>query len=337
MKYSRFSMEEKMSVPIDGEMIILNKLKWGDRLLLLYGKNVNPYHVFRSFINNGLANGDLCLYAFDSSTSKLSFEEKVPNLHIVPLEKQKSKFLEKFYDKLMKMYVYVKTGKYNGLRILIDFGKMIDNSNSTDIIDCEKEILRKTKESSRLISKSWSKLNFKHYKKVLGEKFPIIALTSYNITSTSNESIKSLIDLHERVVISTQNQFTALLPNFATKQELNLENSLDTISEEVVEEFVKKNLTSISLSILYQEPMCGYDIIKTLSRRYHVFLNQATVYSTLYSLEKAGILKNETMPDNKTKVFILTDEGRSIAKNKLRDFTKVLEHTFSFLKVNNQF
>lgn len=337
MKYFRFSMEERMSVPVDGEMIILNKLKWGDRLLLLYGENVNVYPVFRSFIDNGLANGDLCLYAFDASTSKLSIDKKVPNLHVIPLEKQKSNFLEKFYDKLRKMYIYVKTGKYNGLRILIDFGKLIDNSSSTDIIDCEKEILRKTKESSRLITKSWSKLNFKHYKTVLGEKFPVIALTAYNTASIDNESIKSLIDLHERVVISTQNQFTALLPNFATKQELNIESSLDTVSEEVVEEFIKKNLENMVLSILYQEPMCGYDVIKTISRRYHVFLNQATIYSTLYSLEKGGILKNETMPDNKTKVFILTDDGRNVAKNKLRDFTKVLEHIFSLLKVNNQF
>jgi len=331
-------MGEKMSVPVGGGMIILNKLKWGDRLLLLYGDNVNPYPVFRSFVNNGLSNGDLCLYAFDISTSKLSFEEKEPNLRIIPLNKKRQKLnLEKFYDKLMRMYVHIKAGKYNGLRVLIDFGKISDNPNSEDILDCEKEILRKSKESSRLLRKSWSKLGFKHYKKVLGENFPIIALTAYNTSSIDNDTMKSLIKLHERIVISTQNQFTTLLPNFITKQELSLENSLDTVSEKVVEEFVKKNLENIILSVLNQEAMCGYDMIKTIARRYHVFLNQATVYSTLYSLKKAGILKNETMPDNKTKIFILTDDGINIAKNKLRDFTKVLEHTFSFLKLNNEF
>ena len=333
MKRFRFNMGEKLSVPVDGRMIILNKLKWGDRLLLLYGENTNPYSTFHSFINNGLANGDLCLYAFDAGSTKLSLE-KESNIYLVPLEKKKSNLLNKFYNELMKMYVHVKTGKYNGLRVLIDFGNIVNNSNLEEVIECEKEILRKAKESSRLVSKAWSKISFKHYKNVLGEKFPIIALVAYNITATDEETMRSLINLHERVVISTQNQFTALLPNFTTKQELNTETPLDTVSEEVVEEFAKSNLENIILSLLYQNGMCGYDMIKTISRRYHVFLNQATVYSNLYSLQKAGIIKSELMSDNKTKVFVLTDEGRDSARNRLRDFSKVLEHTFSFLKLN---
>ncbi len=335
MKYSSFTTREKISIPTESGQMILNKLKWGERILLLYDNAVDVSSVFSSFINNGLANGDLCLYAFESNSNKLFFERKDPNLRIIPLDMKKQKSsLEKFYERLIKMYIYVKAGKCNGLRILTDFG----NASLTDhILNCERELFRKSKESSRLVSKTWSKLSFKHYKTVLEENFPIITLTAYNISSADNEKLKSLIELHERIIISTQNHFTALLPNFPNKQEIVIESPVDAISEEAVEEFVKNNLETMILSILCQQAMSGYDIIKTISKRYNVFLNQATVYSTLYSLEKVGILQRVNLVDNKTKVFSLSDEGKNIAKNKLRDFTNMLEHTFSFLKVNNRF
>ncbi len=350
MEYSKFRMAEKMSIPLEGKLMILNKLKWGDRLLLLYGDGVKTHPVFQQFINNGLANGDLCLYAFDVNANKLSWEagggeRKEPNLHLIPLEAGKQNFLKKFNVKLTQMYSKIKTGKYNGLRIIIDFGNLANSLNPKDTIACEKEILRKTKESLRLVSKSWSKLQFKHYKSALRQDFPIISLTAYNIASTDNQSMKSLIGMHNRVLISTEKQSIALLPNFITTQDLGVEGSLDSISEEAVKDFVKNNLESIILLLLYKEGMCGYDVIKAISRHYHVFLTQATVYSNLYSLEKAGLLKSKIMPDNKTKVFVLNDVNSSggdvtqnnIVKNKLKDFSNVLKHTFSLLKSNGSF
>ncbi|MBI3412511.1 MAG: PadR family transcriptional regulator [Candidatus Aenigmarchaeota archaeon] len=332
-------MREKMSIPADGSIIISNKLGWGDRLLLLYGDNVDPCPVFQSFVNNGLADGNLCLYAFDATSNKLFLGEggEGPNLRAVPLRKHGPDLLEKFYNNLRTITTRINAGEHNGLRILIDFGKIINSSNSTDIIDCEREILRKTKQSSRMMKKSWSKLGFKRYKNAFKEKFPIIALTAYNITSIDNESIETLIGLHDKIVVSEQNKFIALLPNFTGNREISVKNSLDIISKEAVEEFVKKNLESIILAMLYGKAMCGYDMIKIISMRYHTFVTQGTVYSILYSLEKGGILKKETMPDNKTKVFILTENGRNVAKNKLTEFTKILEYTFSILKLNNQF
>ncbi|MDI6903295.1 MAG: PadR family transcriptional regulator, partial [Methanocellales archaeon] len=143
----------------------------------------------------------------------------------------------------------------------------------------------------------------------------------------------ALIGLHERMVISTPNESTVVLPNFSLANKFDGNPSIDTISQEAMEQSVRKNLENIALSILQKEPMCGYDIIKTISHQYHVFLSQATVYPLLYSLEEQGLLETEN--DGRAKIYAPTERGKKIIENRLDEFTKAQEYLYNSIKTTS--
>ncbi|MDI6903819.1 MAG: PadR family transcriptional regulator [Methanocellales archaeon] len=135
----------------------------------------------------------------------------------------------------------------------------------------------------------------------------------------------ALIGLHERMVISTPNEFTVLLPNFSLANKFDGNPSIDAISQEVMEQSVRNNLETIILSILQREPMCGYDVIKTISQKFHVFLSQGIVYPVLYDLKKHGLLKVKDM-SMRSRVYAPVERSKKIIENKLNDFAKVQEY-----------
>lgn len=99
-----------------------------------------------------------------------------------------------------------------------------------------------------------------------------------------------------------------------------LEEKHRIVSHKSMEQHVKNSLDVIVLSMLYQEPMCGFDIIKTIVRNFDILLSQGTVYPLLYSLKKQGYLKAEMKPDNKTIVYFLTKSGMRFIEDKVREY-----------------
>jgi len=326
-------MREQMTFPIDGKTIIFDKLQKGDCLLFLYGGNDKKLQLsqsFRSFICNGLKNDESCLYTFDSKNNRLSldstfFKKYTENgkLHIFPMD---GGAIDDLNVKLREMYDYVESGKHDALRLLIDFGNLVSQSNAENIIDCEKRILRKSKEFYRRV---WTKAKYRHGERT-EEPFPLVAISAFDVTSLDRETMSVLIGLHEKIVISTPNEFTVVLPNFSLASQFDGNPSIDAISQEAMKQSVRKNLESIALSILQKEPMCGYDVIKTISHQYRVFLSQATVYPLLYSLEKKGLL--ETKNDGRAKIYAPTERGKNIIASNLDEFTKAQEYLYNSIK-----
>lgn len=312
----RHILKQKMSFPVDGKAIIFNELKKGDDILFLYGKNIKKEPAFFSFIKSGVDNDEFCLYAFDSESNKTNLEPN-DNLKLLPINSVPIKI---FFNNLDNILCSQKP-----VRLLIDFGGMANKNNIENIIFCEKLIRDKIKESSQ----KWSRIR---YKKRL-KSYSIIALTAFDIGSLENETIKKLMGLHKKIVFSTENESTALLPNFSTANSTSIKNGyLDSIPFEAMEKIVKASLEMIILSHISEKPMCGFDIIKAISQQYHVFLSQGTIYPMLYSLEKKGILK--TQNSLKAKLYAITVDGRKIVENKLVDFLKAQEHLFILLSKN---
>lgn len=84
--------------------------------------------------------------------------------------------------------------------------------------------------------------------------------------------------------------------------EINLKKKVlvpKVVVQENAEDYVRKSLKSIILSLLRQDPMSGYDIVRTISQRFRVRLSPSTVYPFLYSLREERILKTEMYQNEK--------------------------------------
>ena len=116
------------------------------------------------------------------------------------------------------------------------------------------------------------------------------------------------------------------------EKELNL-SKLENISELEDEEYnrfvdriVKANREIFVLQALADEPMCGYDVIKEIFLRTHVFLSQGIVYPILYSLEEEGIIRAEYTKGNmRSKLYFITAEGRETVQKRIDIFVKAMK------------
>lgn len=290
--------KEYLSMLIDAKTLLLHKLKKGDVLLFLYVQGVDKYPTYSSFIKTGLEKEELCFYAYDTKDHKwhpeIVFKKYIDSeqLHLLPLGPRDS--IPKIENKLKSLYNRVKA-KHNTLRALIDFGGALHSSNEADIISCERKIIKKSKD-----------LQF-------------IGLTALQLGSLSYDKITELLSMHEKTAIFTPYDVGITL-NFSAERKLK-EIPLELVSLEHVEQFVKNNLENIVLFLLQDQSLCGYDLIKTISQRYHILLSQGTVYPLLYTLTRQGVL--EVKQELKAKVYYLTEEGRKTACRRLEEFRKV--------------
>ena len=95
---------------------------------------------------------------------------------------------------------------------------------------------------------------------------------------------------------------------------------------ELDEKFVKQNLERIVLSLLEQQPLCGYDIIKIIFQRFNIPVSHGRVYPLLYSLENRGILKSEIGKGGRIKVYLITERGAEFIKSKSDEFAEIRKH-----------
>jgi len=97
-----------------------------------------------------------------------------------------------------------------------------------------------------------------------------------------------------------------------------------------IERIIKANIDVIVLCILKDTPMCGHDVIKSIFRKYNIFLSQGTVYPLLYSLRDQGILQEEVDENNmRSKIYSLTPDGGKIVEDRLSGFILAEMHIFN--------
>lgn len=100
------------------------------------------------------------------------------------------------------------------------------------------------------------------------------------------------MELFERFLVSSESRsdFPSFNLSGAAGGE-GIEKPVEVASANTLEEFVKRHLETIVLSLPRERQMCGYDIIKSIHRKYHTPLSQGTVYPLLYDMEDEGIIK----------------------------------------------
>jgi DNA-binding PadR family transcriptional regulator len=314
-------MKEWFSLPGDGKIVLFDEIGKGNEMLFLYGENVEREHSYLTFINRGLEKNELCLYAFPKEKAKISFQNTFKGsvekgqLHLLDIEEKLieekggrkeyiSTCISRIDTKLNEMCSLIEDRKYSTLRVLIDYGSIATPGGIDKIIDLERKMLER--------------------------KISFTAINSFRISSLDYDSVKELMKIHKKVVMSTKNENTAMLPGFWSIQKSK--KTPGVISQETLENFVKSSLETIVLSILHKKPMSGFHIIKTIHGCFHVSLSHGTVYPLLHSLKEGGILNVELGEDMKSRIYTPTEGGEKIIEKKLSDAAKTHEHLLSLIE-----
>jgi DNA-binding PadR family transcriptional regulator len=95
---------------------------------------------------------------------------------------------------------------------------------------------------------------------------------------------------------------------------------------------VKAGKELLILSMIFKQPMSGYDIIKKIYTETTVLLDQGTVYPIIYMLEEDDIIKHEFgIGDTRTKIYRLTPKGEKIAQDRIDNFAQALNYFINLI------
>jgi DNA-binding PadR family transcriptional regulator len=79
-------------------------------------------------------------------------------------------------------------------------------------------------------------------------------------------------------------------------------------SEELRWRFIARFLDVLILGALREKPMSGYDFMGLTSKKFYVNISPGIIYSTLYSMERKGLIKGESR--KRKRVYTLTPKGK---------------------------
>jgi DNA-binding PadR family transcriptional regulator len=98
------------------------------------------------------------------------------------------------------------------------------------------------------------------------------------------------------------------------------------LSNNVREKILKAFLDTAILARLEAKSMNGYDITTFFMKNFHATISTSTVYSTLYSMERNGLIEGTYY--RRSRVYELTEKG----KKTLEDSRNMLEGMQDFIK-----
>ncbi len=133
----------------------------------------------------------------------------------------------------------------------------------------------------------------------------------YNIDKLNPAKIKDLVKTHDRMILSV-NLKTIML------SDKNLEKEINSLSPEVVESIIKRELKNVLVSLLLSKPMCGTDLVKILYQKFNVFISPGQLYPTLHELEREGLLKYEYKLKNKIYSIKEKEQAEVLLKNHVK-------------------
>jgi DNA-binding PadR family transcriptional regulator len=310
------AIDQESWLPISDRVILLRQ---HGSSLLLYENGVEIYRTLSSFIESGLKNGELCVFAYDNTDGK-RHPERVLKAHVeagdlqhFPLEK--GGFLQEIKElssKIEELCEHVRPDesrlKDEAVRVAIDFGSLPTPSNFSSIIDCVMGMLKKK-----------------------DGKIPLRVVTTFNVDFLPDDAIGRLLELHENVMTSMHDEHRMFLINYRSPG-LPSPSPAGTVSKKDLERFVKKHLEIIVLSLMLRSPMCGYDLIRAIFHRYHNFLSQGTVYPVLYDLQRRELLRVDEGKNPRSKVYALTEHGVEEAKTRISQFISAQEYVLESIR-----
>lgn len=304
-------MRKTKKIKKNGPIYILNDFyDTGNDLYLYDSREERRYYVTKSFFQAGMDRNRLCVYAFPKEHDRFQLKNFSGDaFHEIELIRGNIKMLKEedldaFYSDFGELRDYARDNGYEGIHLKIDFGRVRDEIMG-EVIELEKKLHNSSGD------------------------VPVASISSYNMNFLRQEAVNSLTRLHDRVMITTEKGETSIA-FFQQTKPVHIPR-IEVISSKMMEQNVKKSLKIIILSLLKQQPMCGFDIIKSLVHNFNVLLSQGTVYPILYSLEKEGYLRTVIKSDNKTKLYIPTDLAYEYIERQIREYIQAQEKILTLI------
>ncbi len=278
-----------------GNIFLVYDFVEDSHVLMIYESNADKYYLTKEFLEFLKKNNLECAYIFSRELEKMNLMNFYDKIHEFNIVKGKLRFIR--VGDLENIYKKVeKLSKERKIGILVDYGTFEKVKDKEAIVDFEKMIHKISDHTLSLVN---------------ADVDQILA--------------KELMKIHDRVLIQSEKKIKiSFTPSI---KEVNV----DVVSSKSIEHSLKKNIDIVIAALLYKEPMCGFDIIKTLVRRYNVVLSQGTIYPLLYNFEKEGLLRSEISRNNKTKIYIPTEEGREKLRKMLVEHLITLKNIESLI------
>lgn len=105
------------------------------------------------------------------------------------------------------------------------------------------------------------------------------------------------------------------------------------IVDELRERLIKSFLDIFILSHLAEGEFGGYDILTLIHKRFDVLISSGTVYSTLYALERKGLIKGNF--DDRKRCYCLTKDGKDILQRVIKANGEIRNLVKNILPIHN--
>lgn len=109
------------------------------------------------------------------------------------------------------------------------------------------------------------------------------------------------------------------------------------ILREMQYRMVRSFLDILILAQLREEPKSAYDVIAFIHKRFSILMSTGTVYSTLYSLQRNGLIKTHwAKRERSARVYTLTDRGAKTIQAFLKVNDKIQLFVAKFLEPTSE-
>jgi len=100
-----------------------------------------------------------------------------------------------------------------------------------------------------------------------------------------------------------------------------MERYREEITSRIRQKCIRGFIDIMTLALLVDSPMCGYEIIETIYERARVLLSPGTVYPLLDSLQRKGLIESKT--ESKKKTYEITSSGRETLVRMSAEYAKI--------------
>jgi len=100
-----------------------------------------------------------------------------------------------------------------------------------------------------------------------------------------------------------------------------MERLREEITSRIRQKCIRGFIDIMTLVLLADRAMCGYEIIESIYERAHVLLSPGTVYPLLDSLQRKGLIERRT--ESKKKTYEITSSGRETLVRMSTEYAKI--------------
>jgi len=102
------------------------------------------------------------------------------------------------------------------------------------------------------------------------------------------------------------------------------------VEDQIRIRLIREFLDLIILRRLMDASSSGYDVMRYLVRRHIIYLSPGIIYSTLYSLEREGLV--EAKSKGKKRLYFISKKGKSIIKEYQGSLDRIIEFAAEFFR-----